>query len=331
MNARRLFELDIARALCIVLVVVGHFAPEQSPNFFVIIRQWIYSFHMPVFFIISGYVWFRFRPDELSYAALVKRKFQRLMLPYFFASFAIIVIKLLTQGNMSVNNPVNIYSFLHLFWKPEAGYFLWFVWTLFSLFLVVPLFRTRKHRLFLFAIMLLVHYIIVVCNIDVSRFDVFAVGQTYRMAHWFLLGVILAEYGIGLKRSRIVSLLCLCSFILCSLWFAFYPAYDEQSVPALLLPYLGITSVLGISSFLTIHFDIVRPVLLMVGQSSFFIYLFHTTCMGFAKSLSLQYGCFLTPSGFWLQWGCVVAFGLLVPFVGHRILIRYCPALKRYC
>ena len=45
----RVDEIDIAKGLGILLVIVGHLLPEDSW-----MRQIIYSFHMPLFMFISG-------------------------------------------------------------------------------------------------------------------------------------------------------------------------------------------------------------------------------------------------------------------------------------
>lgn len=47
----RVDEIDIAKGLGILLVIVGHLLPEDSWA-----RQIIYSFHMPLFMILSGMV-----------------------------------------------------------------------------------------------------------------------------------------------------------------------------------------------------------------------------------------------------------------------------------
>lgn len=56
-NQQRIYSLDIAKALCIVLVVVGHFNPDNAPAWWKCINQIIYSFHMPLFLFVSGYVY----------------------------------------------------------------------------------------------------------------------------------------------------------------------------------------------------------------------------------------------------------------------------------
>lgn len=49
---KRIEYIDLAKAIAILLMVLGHCA---SLNDIPLIRSVIYSFHMPLFFIISGY------------------------------------------------------------------------------------------------------------------------------------------------------------------------------------------------------------------------------------------------------------------------------------
>ena len=46
----RIDSLDILKGIGIILVVVGHMIGNQ-----LYIRPWIYAFHMPLFFMLSGY------------------------------------------------------------------------------------------------------------------------------------------------------------------------------------------------------------------------------------------------------------------------------------
>lgn len=49
MGSKRLDWIDIAKGIAIILVIVGHTVPNPSP-----LRHAIFSFHMPVFFILAG-------------------------------------------------------------------------------------------------------------------------------------------------------------------------------------------------------------------------------------------------------------------------------------
>lgn len=49
-SSKRIEWVDIAKGIAIILMVVGH---EIGGN----ARIFIFSFHMPLFFILSGFTW----------------------------------------------------------------------------------------------------------------------------------------------------------------------------------------------------------------------------------------------------------------------------------
>lgn len=118
----RIIALDIAKAICIILVVMGHYVPDNSPAWYVLVHDVIYTFHMPLFMFVSGYVYIATKKRS-TYGDFLLKKVRRLMVPYLTTSVMVIVIKLLTQGSMSVDNPVTIFSFVEMFYMPVAGYF----------------------------------------------------------------------------------------------------------------------------------------------------------------------------------------------------------------
>lgn len=42
---KRIVFIDIAKAICIILVVVGHYVPADSPSWYVALHDIIYLFH----------------------------------------------------------------------------------------------------------------------------------------------------------------------------------------------------------------------------------------------------------------------------------------------
>ena len=71
MNTKRIQYLDIAKAIGIILVIIGHISQNE------IITSVIYSFHMPLFFILSGY---------LYHKGNTKNKIKKILIPYFLFS-----------------------------------------------------------------------------------------------------------------------------------------------------------------------------------------------------------------------------------------------------
>lgn len=71
----------------IIFVVMGHsgFTNEIISERLSGLQKWIYSFHMPLFFFISGYL-FSLTNKSLSNiqsGQFIKKKLKRLMIPYF--------------------------------------------------------------------------------------------------------------------------------------------------------------------------------------------------------------------------------------------------------
>lgn len=65
--------IDIAKGIGIILVILGHTCPGKTSHA-------IFLFHMPLFFIISGYL-FNFEKYQNNFLALVKTSAKRLILP----------------------------------------------------------------------------------------------------------------------------------------------------------------------------------------------------------------------------------------------------------
>lgn len=76
--------INIARGLGILFVIIGH---VQTPEY---IKSIIYSFHMPLFFFLSGYVFNTVK--YVSALSFVVSRFRKLIIPYFVFSFITIAI-----------------------------------------------------------------------------------------------------------------------------------------------------------------------------------------------------------------------------------------------
>lgn len=95
-TSKRIFELDIARVIGMYLVVFGHLYDGDSP-----IRMWIYSFHMPLFFFVSGIL----HKERASFNASVAHFAKALLLPTVVFGVVYLVLFIpLTYFNISLYN-----------------------------------------------------------------------------------------------------------------------------------------------------------------------------------------------------------------------------------
>lgn len=86
MQKKRLPEFDIAKAIALVAVILGHTSFLGFPKSIV---DFCYSFHMPLFFIVSGYFC---RTDVKLDTAYVKKNAKALLVPYAITCCIVIVL-----------------------------------------------------------------------------------------------------------------------------------------------------------------------------------------------------------------------------------------------
>lgn len=85
--------LDIAKGILIILVVIGHSKIDKT---FPIVRN-IYWFHMPAFFIISGYL---FKLHKNDFIPWIKRKVKNFFIPY--TTYGLIILIVLYHKDLLV-------------------------------------------------------------------------------------------------------------------------------------------------------------------------------------------------------------------------------------
>ena len=86
MPKKRLDYLDMAKGVGIFLVVLGHieYLSESA-------MRWIYSFHMPLFFVIGGILAYQKEPESpYMLKAQWRRRAKGILIPY--ASFSIMML-----------------------------------------------------------------------------------------------------------------------------------------------------------------------------------------------------------------------------------------------
>ena len=141
----RLATIDIAKGIGIVFVVFGHIFPIT------LVTQWIYSFHVPIFFIISGFT-YRYCADK---KAFYLKKFRRLVIPYLcFAMMSVLiywamsfVISLDTDTDILTNIARLLYGNSNgkaMAWNTP----LWFLVSMFVSVLLMDSFETLLNRKF---------------------------------------------------------------------------------------------------------------------------------------------------------------------------------------
>ena len=131
---KRLDYLDMTKGLGMILVLIGHLQGDSIFTFSPYIHPlcvFIFSFHMPMFFIVSG-ILRAIKNDEVkSFKDIAKNRFKGIMIPYYWFSFfyLIFVVAALIKGEIAVQTLLlNIWYVLscygmNVLWFLPALYF----------------------------------------------------------------------------------------------------------------------------------------------------------------------------------------------------------------
>ena len=116
----RIEWIDMARGFGIILSIYGHLGYD-------LLTSWIYSFHMPLFFFISGFL---FNCRGMTFIDFLKRKIKSLIIPYFFLGIPMVFAYILQYSVFSLDGIVDL---LFQFILQQRFLTLWFISCLFVL------------------------------------------------------------------------------------------------------------------------------------------------------------------------------------------------------
>lgn len=128
----RLQWIDMAKGWGILLLIYGHIADD-------IFAKWLYTFHIPLFFFLSGYV---FNPNK-DWKTFIYSKSKSLLLPYISLGIPLILINL--------HYGFDFEFLITKFIVQERMFPLWFITSLFIMLLIAYClfnrFRNKTHQL----------------------------------------------------------------------------------------------------------------------------------------------------------------------------------------
>jgi fucose 4-O-acetylase-like acetyltransferase len=153
-------------------VIWGHCIPSSVGG---AIRKYIYSFHMPLFFFISGLTCHK--SMTLDFKSFIKKKAKSLLLPYLIINIFVYIINfILSQLGIKTINSLfsyiigTVYSNNHVFIAPSGT--TWFILTLFLteiLFYIIHKISKDDTQLFFFtAICGIVGYLSYLCDYNLN-------------------------------------------------------------------------------------------------------------------------------------------------------------------
>lgn len=186
--------VDYVKVIACILVALGHLFQSmtkaniiQANSLYTWFETTIYYFHVPLFFICSGYLYQRYSQvrDTGSWLRNVRKKLLVLGVPYFTFSIAEWILKNLFASSVNGTTGGLLGS---LFVHPLSPY--WFLYCLFFLFAIIPTAGSRREARVICTAALLVKVIAWFVPMYFQLLNYLATN-----AIWFTAGMLLAESG----------------------------------------------------------------------------------------------------------------------------------------
>lgn len=209
MKIKRLNWIDMAKGFAMILVMFGH-APFSSS-----IQAEIYTFHLPLFFFMSGYLFSNAKYN--NFAAFFKKRFITIGIPYFCFSFIEYIYFFLFNNKQNVS-PLKslIGTIIPLRFNNGTSHngTLWFIVCLFMaeliFFLIVKYTKNDKKKI----IVCLVGSAIIAClyNIYIKKPLPWSIDVSFFAVVFYGIGYLIK--GIENKVSKLVSIKYLIIFLI---------------------------------------------------------------------------------------------------------------------
>lgn len=263
---QRIITFDVMKGIGILLMILGH--QDGAP---LILKHFIYAFHMPLFFIIAGYL---YRIKSINEE--IKKDFIRLGVPYLFTAVIIILLSLLSSIHSGSYD--RFYKNAYAIMDGNCGP-IWFLMALFwckSLYNLIKNIFDNKYRVFL-CTLLTAFMGIELYHLKIP--NILSFQQGCSALFFFGVGTLLKEYGVKVN-SKIGWLFVIFTsvfYFICALYVhmdmveCFYENWIVN-----VLSGIGGTQLLYLFVRKIEHIKYVAAVLSWIGVASLPILCFHT-------------------------------------------------------
>ena len=199
--------INLVRGIAIFFMLWGHCIQFCSAGQFEVFDnrcfQFIYSFHMPLFMLISGYLFFiSSRKRSLSELVIYKSKnilYPLIMCTCFNFLLTQFIVFLMTENYINILSGVNLNS-------------LWYLWSLFSCSVVLS-FAIKTSKNIIIKILFIIFGLLFLIILPCAEMNVY-------MYPYFIIGYIISKFHVSIKRF--IMPIGILSFVVFVFMFCFY-------------------------------------------------------------------------------------------------------------
>lgn len=314
----RINRFDNLKGLAIILIVLGHMAFLTEYKSVSLIKNFVFIFHLPIFFFVAGY-FSKIGPKEPLKAV------KRILIPYIL--FCIIYkIFLFIIGKKSGI----------LFIQPE--YALWFLISLFTMKIFLPLLNKLKYPVITTTILaLLIGFVPIPAS-------VLGITRTFVFLPVFLIGFKYKDYKIifdkkypklkeMLNNNKVSICLFIISLIICILvaWkfplkvieLKYYYKLNNNVIKQVVMRFIVIAMGIIVTLLLNKVMTNRKSILTQIGKNSMAVYLLHVYFITCIKTFLMPNVPILSTGGLIFLVFAFVSTGIIVLLLSRDVVTKY--------
>lgn len=192
----KLKQISFLSFFATVLVVIGH--SDITLDYKDLwLYKWVYSFHMPLFFFISGFLFAYTNPESkigggFKISTFLYKKVRRLLYPYILFNSVIFILKSLLVDDSVMQHPVvfSFGSYLDCMFMHPIG-FLWFLPALFVIFIIFSIGIKFIYKKWYVPSLIIALFVL---NQTGMHINFFQISSALNYAVYFGLGILYCQY-----------------------------------------------------------------------------------------------------------------------------------------
>lgn len=302
-KSNKLYNISLLSFIALIFVILGHSGCiyagiwdykifNNSSKIIKYITQYIYSFHMPLYMFISGYLYYYNKVILGKYGSFkefIKNKAKRLLIPYVITGiFFMIPIQMIFK--IYTDNYSFLYRVINEILLERRPAHLWFLLALFNIFIIfyfIESILNKRCTMLNFVILSLIG--VASCKFP----SVYQIGSSFRYLVYFYMGYVFYQNINSIKNNiQVKTYLFLFHFLLFNIQYFVLSNIDINTIYFKTFKFLfnQVVSMLGVAYMFMCIYNLCQDnkmikkvmqnkIFKLIYQNKFYMYLVHQPIM----------------------------------------------------
>lgn len=289
---KKIVLIDKLKGAAIILVVLGHAISGcidvvNKTTFWSYLYYLVESFQMPLFFCISGFLFsYVEKSKHTNYQDIIKKKLIDIGIPYIMGTFIYVIV-----GNLIGNTKYSLTAFGSIWHKPISHFWFLYIQLIIYVFSFIYIYLDKKYIFFLTLLIYIGWYIYMHSEIRINIETKFLLDRLLYYFCFFNVGFLINQY--KLKNIYIVKNNFLITGGLIVLYcFIYLYVYSlnihQQPISKTIFAIIGMC--IFINTIKLLHVHKVRNILIILGENTLPIYMFHSIFVSIVRKAVFLFG-----------------------------------------